>query len=150
MIKTPKLYLKDTGLLCFFLGIDSPEAVGNSPMVGAIWETFILNELVKAKEAAGSSARIFFWRDTHGVEVDFVLEHQGKLRLIEAKWAENIRDLRMSASIEKIRSLLGKRDRGEHWIVCRTAHSHLINDKAYLRVLNGFRFHDWFSESTSG
>ena len=113
LIKTPKLYLRDTGLLCFLLGLDSPEAVERSPFIGALWETFVLNQLIRAKAAQGSAAQ-FFWRDAHGTEVDFVIEHQGFVRLIEAKWAETMSDERAVASLRKVVKLLGHRATREH------------------------------------
>src|SRR5262249_12205542 len=108
LIKTPKLYLRETGLLCFLLGLDSPEALERSPFIGSVWETFVLAQLNKTKAAQGSSAQIFFWRDAHGTEVDFVVEHQGFLRLIEAKWSETL-DARTATSLLKVAQLLGAR-----------------------------------------
>jgi predicted AAA+ superfamily ATPase len=143
MIKTPKLYFRDTGLLSFLLGLDSPEAAARSPFVGALWETFVLNQLLRAKAATGSAATVFFWRDAHGTEVDFVLEHQGRLRLIEAKWVEQVADARALQPMQKVLPLLGKRAAKEHWLVCRTAHSHSLPNQPGIRLINGYTFTDW-------
>lgn len=139
MVKTPKLYFADTGLACFLLGIDSAEALLRSPFLGAMWETWILNQILRAKEARGSAAAIYFWRDVHGTEVDFVLDHGGRLRLIEAKWAENLSDRRTLASLLKVRDVLGERAADEHWIACRTTHDHLLPAHNSIRLLDGFR-----------
>lgn len=144
MIKTPKLYLCDTGLLCFLLGIDSPAAMGRSPFIGAIWETFILGQLLRAKAAAGSAASVYFWRDAQGTEVDFAIEHQGRVRLLEAKWAEAI-DRKAIAPLVKVRELLGERAAGGHWIACRTPHRHSVAGLKWLGAVNGFSFDDWFA-----
>lgn len=146
MIKTPKLYLTDTGLLSFLLGIDSPAAMQSSPFIGAIWETFVLNEIRRARAASGSAASIYFWRDAHGTEVDFVVEQAGRLRLIEAKWAESITQPRQVAGLLKVRETLGKRAAAEHWIVCRTLHPHPLRAVAGVRVVDGFRFEGWLEE----
>src|SRR5260370_32654597 len=69
LIKTPKLYLRDTGLLCFLLGMDSSAALASSPLVGPVWETFVLGQILRARAAAGSAAQVFFWRDVQGTEV---------------------------------------------------------------------------------
>jgi len=139
MVKTPKLYFADTGLACFLLGIDSAETLLRSPFLGAIWETWILNQILRARDARGSAAAMYFWRDVHGTEVDFVLHHGGRLRLIEAKWAENFSDRRTLASLLKVRDALGERAADEHWVACRTAHDHLLPADNSIRVLDGFR-----------
>jgi predicted AAA+ superfamily ATPase len=129
LIKTPKLYLRDTGLLCFLLGLDSSAAVERSPFIGAMWETFVLNQLIRAKAAKGSSARIFFWRDVYGTEVDFAIEHQGRVRLIEAKWTETITDPRAVSSLVKVAQVFGRRAAREHWVVCRTPHPYHLSSQ---------------------
>jgi hypothetical protein len=146
LIKTPKLYLRDTGLLCFLLGLDSPEAMERSPFIGAVWETFVLNQLVRAKAAKGSSAGIFFWRDAHGVEVDFAIEHQGFVRLLEAKWMETVSDTRTASSLFKVAHLLGKRAANEHWIVCRTPYPHHLPGHDEIKLVNGYTLDDWLPQ----
>jgi hypothetical protein len=108
-----------------------------------VWETFVLNQLTRAKIAKGSSAQIFFWRDAHGVEVDFIIEHQGALRLIEAKWTETITDERTINSLLKVARLLGDRAAKEHWVVCRAAYSHHLSTHAEIALLNGYEIDDW-------
>jgi predicted AAA+ superfamily ATPase len=144
LVKTPKLYLRDTGLLCFLLGLDSPEVVERSPFIGAIWETFVLNQLLRAKTSQGSAAQIFFWRDAHGTEVDFVIEHQGEVRLVEAKWAETPSDPRALASLRKVVQILGSRAAHEHWIVCRTPHPHHLPAHPEIKLVNGYTTSEWF------
>lgn len=143
LIKTPKLYLRDTGLLCFLLGLDSPEAVERSPFIGAIWETFVFNQLVRAKAIKNSSASIFFWRDAHGTEVDFAVEHQGFVRLLEAKWRETLPDPRSVSSLRKVARLLGQRAAAEHWIVCRTPYPHRLSGHDDITLVNGYTLEDW-------
>lgn len=143
LIKTPKLYFCDTGLLCFLLGIDSPGQFRSSPFVGAIWETFILNQILRSREARGSAAQVFFWRDAHGTEVDFVIEQAGRVRLIEAKWSESTPDSRSLAPLARVREQLGKRDAGEHWVACRTQQPRPIERGSDVRLIDGFRFDNW-------
>jgi hypothetical protein len=142
LIKTPKLYLRDTGLLCFLLGIDSATAMERSPFIGAIWETFVLGQILRARDAIGSAARVHFWRDAHGTEVDFAIEHQGHVRLVEAKWAEHV-DPRVLLPLRKVRDLLGARAATEHWVVCRTAHRHGMAGHPDIVAVDGVRFSDW-------
>lgn len=138
MIKAPKMYLRDTGLLCYLLGLDSPVALKRTPFAGAIWETFILNEIRKQATASGSPPGLFFWRDAYGLEVDFVLEHKGRVKLIEAKWAEEVSAPKQSASIRKVLAVLGKQAAEEHWIVCRTKHNHRLRSDSRIQVVNGY------------
>lgn len=144
MIKTPKLYFRDTGLLCFLLGMESQEALERSASIGAVWETFVLHQLLCAREASAPAAKIFVWRDAQGTEVDFVIEHNGRLRLIEAKWTETIRDLKTISGLMKIKPLLGKKAAAEHWVVCRTAHSHTLAGEPGVNLVNGLSFNKWF------
>ncbi len=143
MIKAPKLFLRDTGLLCFLLGIDSPPALERSAVLGAVWETFVLGQILRSKAATGSAAGIFFWRDAHGTEVDFVIERNGRLRLIEAKWAEAGVAGRAVAPLLSVAAALGARAESEHWIACRTPHSHTLADHPSLRLVDAARFDAW-------
>ena len=67
IVKTPKLYFLDTGLLCALLGLRGAADLWNHPLRGALVETFVVAELTKLFAAAEASARaLFFWRDSHG------------------------------------------------------------------------------------
>ncbi len=146
MIKAPKLYFKDTGLLCFLLGLDSPAMMEKSHFIGAIWETFVLGQILREKSFSASSAGVYFWRDAHGVEVDFVIESGGILRLVEVKWAEDPSSTGSVASLEKVRQLIGARGAEEHWIACRAKHSFKLRHAPHIRVLNGFEFDEWIRQ----
>jgi len=87
IVKSPKLYLADTGLLCALLNIRSEDALHQSPAAGAIWETFVFAQLRSRERRAGRVGSLFFWRDRTR-EVDFVIDVGGRLDLFEAKWTE--------------------------------------------------------------
>ena len=87
IVKSPKLYFADTGLLCALLNIRSEEALRQAPAVGAIWETFVFAQLRARERRAGRVGSLFFWRDRTR-EVDFVVDVGGRLELFEAKWTE--------------------------------------------------------------
>jgi uncharacterized protein len=142
MIKTPKLYLRDTGLLCFLLALGSAEEVGRSPFIGSIWETFVLTEILRQRSATGAVASVFFWRDAAGTEVDFLIEHQGRLRLVEAKWTEGLVDAKAIPGLVKVKAHLGRRAAAEHWVATRTPHPHGLPGLPGVRQINGFAF-DW-------
>src|SRR5216683_1827922 len=87
IVKSPKLYLADTGLLCALLNIRTEDALHQSPAAGAIWETFVFAQLRSRERRAGRVGSLFFWRDRTR-EVDFVVDVGGRLDLFEAKWTE--------------------------------------------------------------
>lgn len=74
LVKTPKLYFYDPGLVCWLLSISTPDQLNIHPMRGAIFETFIISELKKQRFNRGERADFYFWRDKQGCEVDIVYE----------------------------------------------------------------------------
>jgi uncharacterized protein len=87
IVKSPKLYLADSGLLCALLNIRSEEALRQSPATGQVWETFVFAQLRDRERRAGRAGSLFFWRDRTR-EVDFIIDVGGRLELFEAKWTE--------------------------------------------------------------
>ncbi len=85
LVKMPKIYFMDTGLLCQLLRIDSPAALATHALRGAIFETWVITETLKHRLNRGQNADIYFWRDNHGVEIDLVYSHEGKLHPVEIK-----------------------------------------------------------------
>lgn len=85
IVKTPKLYFLDSGLLCSLLGLRSADDLWNHPLRGAIFETFVVTELIKLFTHNGEKPRLFFWRDSHGVEVDVLMDLGTQLVPIEIK-----------------------------------------------------------------
>ena len=86
IIKAPKLYFCDNGLVCALLNIDSLSTLEKSLNLGNIWENFVLSEYIKEGKIAGKD--IFYFRDTNGVEIDFIIEKKGEIFLVEAKHSE--------------------------------------------------------------
>lgn len=90
MIKTPKLYFVDTGVLCALLGIRSPEDLSLHPLRGAIFESFVVSELRKQFLHAGENAPLWFWRDRAGHEVDALVDLGVRRLPVEAKLGETL------------------------------------------------------------
>lgn len=90
IVKTPKLYFMDTGLLCYLLRIREPAEIVTHAMKGAIFETFVLAELYKAFVHRGEAPPLYFWRDQSGHEVDVVVDTGTRLIPIEIKSSETI------------------------------------------------------------
>ncbi len=85
LIKTPKVYFMDTGTLCYLTGLKEPSHAASGPLGGAIFESAVLLEIVKAFVNRGEEPQIHFWRTSAGVEVDLVVETGGRLIPIEVK-----------------------------------------------------------------
>lgn len=85
LIKAPKLYFYDAGLVSWLLGIQTPQQLETHPLRGNIFETFIVAELMKARLNSGERPNLYFWRDSNGNEVDVVIEHGQKLMPVEIK-----------------------------------------------------------------
>jgi predicted AAA+ superfamily ATPase len=85
LIKSPKIYFVDTGLLAFLTGIHTPDQWENGIMYGAMFENFIVSELFKKIGHEGQIASLFFLRTNHGDEIDVIIDHGNKIDLIEIK-----------------------------------------------------------------
>ena len=85
LIKTPKLYFTDPGLAAWLLGIHTVEQLASHPLRGALFETFIVGELLKSRLNAAQSASLYFWRERGGFEIDAVIEEGPWLHPVEIK-----------------------------------------------------------------
>lgn len=88
LTKSPKLYFWDTGLLCYLLSITDPKQLPMHASRGALFENFIIQELLKKAIHNGQAPKLAFWRDSSGHEIDGVLEHDSQLIPIEIKSSE--------------------------------------------------------------
>lgn len=92
IVKSPKLYLLDSGLAAHFLGIESEHDLLRSPFLGPLFEGFVASEIVKRQVNAGRRREIYYFRDQQGLEVDFVVPIRGgRLLLLEAKASRTVK-----------------------------------------------------------
>lgn len=89
LIKSPKIYMCDTGLALFLMGFESWEAVCRHPISGAIWETHVVMQVVRHYFSRGKMVPLWFWRTVQGAEVDLLVERGGRLIAIETKFSES-------------------------------------------------------------
>jgi hypothetical protein len=129
IVKSPKLYFADTGMLCALLNIRSEEDLRLSPAAGAVWETFVFAQLRHREHRAGRAGSLFFWRDRTR-EVDFVADTGGRLELFEAKWTE-LPAAGDTANLEFVRNVVGKSRVTAAAVVSRTPNG--------FPLPNGFR-----------
>lgn len=90
LIKSPKLYFMDTGLVCSLLRIRSAEDLIDHPMRGAIFESYVISELIKHQSNRGVRPNVYFWRDKTGHEIDALIDQGKKLVPIEIKSGKTI------------------------------------------------------------
>ncbi len=85
LVKSPKLYFLDTGLLCYLLRIREPGDLLIHAARGAVFESFVVSELHKRLLNAGLPSDLYFWRDFTGHEVDVIYDHGSEPTAIEIK-----------------------------------------------------------------
>lgn len=85
IVKTPKLYFYDTGLLCYLLGINAAEQLDTHPLRGNIFENFIVSETYKKNVHSARESNLYYWRDQKGHEIDLIEDHSSYLLPHEIK-----------------------------------------------------------------
>ena len=90
LIKSPKLYFYDTGLVCYLLNIRSADALALHSQRGAIFETYVISEMVKTCMNAGIEPPLYYWRDSQGHEVDLMVEDGENLYPVEIKSGQTV------------------------------------------------------------
>jgi predicted AAA+ superfamily ATPase len=124
LVKSPKLYFTETGLLCHLLGL-TEEGLERTPLVGAVWENFVFAELRRKLHLSDPRHAIYFYRDQQAREIDFLVESGGTISLLETKWTERP-DKADARTIEQIADLLSQAKPhpvalGRQAVICRAA-----------------------------
>jgi hypothetical protein len=116
IVKSPKLYFLDTGLVSYLSGNSNKEIIQNGPMAGALFENFVTAEIYKYFCNRGIKPPIYHFRDSQGVEVDIVIEHEGQHLLLEVKTTMSPKKEHASG-LAKVSKLLSK---SKSLVVCNT------------------------------
>lgn len=131
LVKSPKVFFVDTGLLCYLLGIDTPERFFKAAERGHLFENMVVMEAVKRLAASLERASFYFYRTALGMEVDLLVERRGGIEAYEIKHAKTIQR-EMGQSLKRFKeehpvkkaALLSLREEkiplfegvvGEHW-----------------------------------
>jgi predicted AAA+ superfamily ATPase len=119
LIKTPKVYFLDTGLASYLIGWDSAQVLQNGAMSGAIFETFVIGEIIKSwtnKDGVAPNMSFYFFRDKDGNEIDLLIKRNGVLYPIEIKKHISCDkgDITAFKQLDKISDM----KRGEGCVVC--------------------------------
>jgi predicted AAA+ superfamily ATPase len=123
IVKSPKLYMNDSGMLCYLLALDQ-QALASTPIIGAIWETYVFAEFRKYISTIGFPASLWYYRDAQGREIDFILLAHGKINIFECKWTESPDD-RWISNINEVAQILSKsptQAAGTRNLLCRIPH----------------------------
>lgn len=87
VIKSPKIFFTDAGLVAFLLGIHTAKQASRDPLRGSLYENLIIADIVKGAQNRGIRPEVYFFRDSHGNEVDLVIREKGALTPVEIKSA---------------------------------------------------------------
>ena len=113
LTKSPKLYIRDSGLLHHLLNISSAEELANHPSRGASWEGFVIEDVLRRERAARPASTSWFWRTAAGAEVDLLLDRGSEKVAIEIK-AGSGTDAR---ALRSLRESLPDIEANRAWIV---------------------------------
>lgn len=109
LIKSPKVYVADSGLACHLLGIDTLGELARSPFLGALFEGFIASEILKLQVNSGQRRELYHFRDEQGLEVDFVVPGRaGSVTLVECKAARTVTPA-MAAPMQRLAAAMKKK-----------------------------------------
>jgi hypothetical protein len=112
LIKSPKIYVADSGLACHLLGIESARDLARSPFLGALFEGFIASEIVKAQANGGRRRELYHFRDEQGLEVDFLAPGRGgSVELIECKAGRTVTPAMAASMLRLAEAMKRKRSR---------------------------------------
>lgn len=90
LVKMPKLYFYDTGLAAALLGIENRQQLELNPFRGALFENFVILDLIKQRFNQAKSSNLFFWRDSAGNELDVLIDQAERLIPVEIKSGQTV------------------------------------------------------------
>lgn len=133
LIKSPKLYFLDSGLLCFLAGIHNIDALESSSLLGAYFESLAIGQLIRNFTNNGLPINLYYFRDNHGNEIDFIIPEGTKLTIYECKW--KYQSGIPPKNIEKIKSIVGKENIKESKIITSSLSTEKISKDCSLTNL---------------
>lgn len=127
LVKSPKVYFTEVSLQASLCGIATREELLRSPLLGALWETFVFGELRRAQQQQQGSSRIFFYRD-NAREADFLIDRGGRISLFDAKWNEQP-DRAAARALEGVIDRVGADVVDHAALLCRAANRYPISER---------------------
>jgi hypothetical protein len=143
LIKSPRVYLADSGLACHLLGIASGPELARSPFAGALFEGFVAAEIVKAQVNAGKRRELYHFRDEQGLEVDFVIPGRGgSLRLVECKAGRTVMPA-MATPMQRLAEAVRKKGAGGRRVEMFLVHQASAAERHLRAVAPGVQALSW-------
>ena len=102
IVKSPKIYFYDTGLVSYLTGVSTEESFEQGPMMGSLFENYVVSEVLKREVHNKTHAELYFYRTSNGEEIDLIIDRKQSLELIEIKASETFSP-KMIREIEKLR-----------------------------------------------
>ena len=129
LVKTPKLYFYDTGLVAYLTKWSSPETLESGAMNGAILENYVVSEITKTYLNSGLEPYMYYYRDKDMKEIDIILERDGILNPVEIKKSSN-----PGTELTKVFGLLDKSSvpRGKGVVICMKPELTAIDRENYV------------------
>ena len=129
LVKTPKLYFYDTGLVCYLTKWSSAETLESGAMNGAILENYVVSEIMKTYLNNGKAPFMYYYRDKDAKEIDIILEHDGVINPIEIKKSAN-----PGSELVKVFSLLDNASipRSKGAVICMKPELSAIDRENYI------------------
>lgn len=115
IIKSPKLYFYDTGLLAFLLGLHASQNIQNLALKGHLFENMVVAEFLKRKAHLNLNMDFYFWRDSNQKEIDLIVEYQNKIALMEIKSTATIQQ-KLFKNLNDIASYFDKNEVSKYLI----------------------------------
>ena len=128
LVKMPKIYLCDTGLAAFLVGLPDATSLLASPLRGHLWETFVFSEIRRRQLARSGGWAVNFWRD-RSKEVDFLFHRAGRFSLVDAKWSDRP-DRAGIKTMAKVAAMLPAGAVERQALICRTSNEFPITPDA--------------------
>ena len=137
LVKAPKAYLRDTGLLHYLLNIADLSALESHPIRGASWETFVIEDIVRREQFGHPQSQAFFWRTAAGAEADLLLDRGHRRIAIEIKTARGDHP-RIARALD---AALDDADADRGWIVDQSSGINRLTERiartGFTEVLTG-------------
>src|SRR3990172_1944250 len=127
IVKSPKLYFTDTGLVAYLAGFNSKEALWNSNNAGAFWENYVVNQWLRWRDWHEPSLGLWYWRDQSGNEVDLLLERNQKIIPVECKISEKPQKKTLHG-IDRLIKFYGKDHIPDAYVACPVNATYDVDD----------------------
>ena len=131
IVKAPKVYFYDTGLVSHLVGIDSEAHFRKGPLSGALFENYVVSEVLKKETHSVSHSDIYYFRSHSGQEVDLIIDRKRHQELIEIKLNSTFKP----NMLKHVESFMSENDRGYLVYTGET--------KAYKDTVNVVNFQEW-------